>query len=133
MSGSGDGDITPNGARRIYRVLCRLAWCDGELHPRERGVLDAFRQRYRIDFGEASQLEAEGQRGENLRIGKRPAERSLLLDSMIDVAAADGQLVAAEQKRLLDLATATGVGTEELVRRIQQRLSASGRRLQPGE
>ncbi|HBP17061.1 MAG TPA: hypothetical protein DEA08_04595, partial [Planctomycetes bacterium] len=64
--GSATGSVSKNGVRRVYRVLCHLAACDGEVHPRERSVLEAFRQAFQIGDAEGERLEGEGVGGDKL-------------------------------------------------------------------
>jgi tellurite resistance protein len=101
--------ISEGGRRRIYRLLCNLAACDGNVDPTERAVLDDVLEHFQIPQAEAKSLEAEGAAGSGLRIGKNPAERLFLLGSMIDVAAADGVLDPQEQRRLGQLAAKVGL------------------------
>lgn len=109
--------ISEGGRRRIYRLLCNLAACDGSVDPTERAVLDEVLELFEIPAAEALSLEAEGAAGTGLRIGKNPAERSFLLGSMIEVAAADGVLDPHEQRRLKQLAAKVGL-TDVLEERL---------------
>lgn len=114
--------VSLNGLRRVYRVLCRLAHCDGDVHPRERTLLETFCRRHRIPAIEAAALEAESAASERLRVGRKPAERELLIHTMLDLVAADGVLDPAEQTRLLRIARAVELPESELAARIEERL-----------
>lgn len=114
--------VSLNGLRRVYRILCRLAHCDGEVDPRERTSLETFCRRFKISQAEASALEAEARENERLRIGRKPAERALLIDTMLGVVSADRTLHPAEERRLLKLARAVELPEEALRRLIEQRL-----------
>ncbi|MGE0706566.1 MAG: TerB family tellurite resistance protein [Planctomycetota bacterium] len=121
------GAVSPNGVRRIYRVLYHLAACDGEVHPREREVLRAFCDCFGIADDELGRLEAEAAASERLSVGGNPAERALLLDAMLDVAAADGRLAREEEKRLVVFAELLGVPREALRRAVLARFTPAQR------
>ena len=114
--------ISSNGARRIYRVLCLVAACDGSIDPSEREILDDFVGRFGIEPEEAALLEAEGSAAKRLSVGKNPLERELMFQLMVDVAAADGELHKNEQKRLVTFADTLGISRAELRRRLAERM-----------
>jgi len=118
--------LTPRGARRVYRFLWHLAACDGEVHEREQAILHAYRERLGIETADAALLEGEGRRGEHLTIGKRAVERALLLDALLDVAAADGRLDRAEEKRLVALGNLLQISRSEIRVAIQERFAHQG-------
>lgn len=122
--GHGDGWelVSASGLRRVYRLLCHVAHCDHELHPKERSLLERYRARFGIGETEASLLEEEGKRKE-IRLGKHSTEQHLLLCAMIDVAAADGRLEPREHKRLVKVAGAMGLPQAELVAMIRRRFA----------
>lgn len=127
MSGpgaTGDGweRVSASGVRRVYRLLCHIAHCDHELHPRERALLDRYRQRFGLSLAEAASLEEEGKRRE-IRMGRHQHEQHMLMSAMVDVAAADGRLERSEHKRLLKVAGAIGLQQAELVALIRRRFS----------
>ncbi|RMG12105.1 MAG: hypothetical protein D6731_14540 [Planctomycetota bacterium] len=126
-----DEPVSHNGKRRVYRVLAHLAWCDGELHASERALLDAFREVYGIRPDEAAALEAEGRQGGGLSVSKRGAERRLLIDSLIDMATADGVLASAEQERLLRFGRTIGLDEREIAARVVERVGLQGKTLRP--
>jgi hypothetical protein len=115
--------VSGSGVRRIYRLLCLVAYCDHELHPAERVLLEAYRRRFGIPPEEAAVLEEEGRGGRDVRLGRDPVEQRLLLEAMIDVAAADGRLEPKEQKRLVKLAGAMGLGQPELLALVKARFA----------
>lgn len=125
--------VTHNGLRRIYRVLCHLAWCDSDLAETERGFLNRFRERYGISLDEAEALEADGKAGKKLGVGKREEERALMLETMIDITMIDGMLAAQEQERLAKFASTFDLSREELAQRIVERASSSGRHIRPSD
>jgi tellurite resistance protein len=125
--------VSHNGKRRIYRILCHLAWCDGELHPNERMLLETFAIYHGIRPDEAGDLETEGKDAKELGVSKRPSERSLLVNALIDIAAADGKLVAPEQKRLLKFGATIGLTEQEIASRIVERIQRSGKILSPSK
>lgn len=116
-------DFTPDGARRIYRIMCNVASCDGSVDPAERTVLEQALARFGIESAEASSLEAEGLAGEALEIGEDKSERDLLITCMIDVAAADGRIDAAERKGLVRVAKKIGLSFQELQDQLIPRIS----------
>lgn len=115
--------LTPRGARRMYRFLWHLAACDGEVHESELAILESYRERLGLELEDALVLEAEGRAGEHLTIGKRAVERALLLDALLDVAAADGRLDRAEEKRLVALGNLLEVSRSEIRTAIQERFA----------
>ena len=121
--------VSQNGKRRIYRVLCHLAWCDGQVQIVERQMLQAFVAYHRIAPNEAALLEEEGKESRGLGISKRASERELMIDALIDLAAADGQLVAAEQDRLLKFGMTVGLTEQEIATRVVGRVKSSGKTL----
>ena len=58
-------------------------------------------------------------------MGKNPDERALMLESMIDLAAADGVLDPQELKRLRRLSKLSGISKEELTEAIRARWSTA--------
>lgn len=123
--------VTHNGKRRIYRLLSCLAWCDGDVHAAEREYLTAFAKHFHIRDDEAKSLEGEGKANTELGVSKRPSERTLLVDALIDIAMADGMLVAAEQQKLIKFGKTIGLTEEDLAARIVQRGQQTGRNLAP--
>lgn len=115
--------VTGSGLRRVYRLLCLVAHCDHELHPAERALLDRYRARFGIPEAEAAFLEDEGREGLNVRLGRDPVEQGLMLEAMIEVAAADGRLEPREQKRLLKVAGAIGLPQADLLGRLRARFA----------
>lgn len=115
--------VSGSGTRRIYRLLCLVAYCDHDLHPAERVLLEAYRRRFGLSPEEAAGLEAEGRAGHGVRLGRDPLEQRLLLEAMIDVAASDGRIEPREQKRLLKIAGAIGLGQAELVALVRARFA----------
>lgn len=85
-------------------MLCFMAWCDGDLDPTERAVLDRYREDLGLNEVDGAALEAEGSEVEGLELGEHPEELALLVDGLIDIAVADGKLVLDEQARLTRLA-----------------------------
>lgn len=116
-------ELTPAGARRIYRVLCQVAACDGSVAAAERDVLEATRARFGLSSEEAQALEAEGAAGEGLEIGEDAAERDALMTSMIEVVMADGRVDAAERKGLVRVAKQIGLTFQELQDKLLPHLS----------
>lgn len=122
--GAGEG-TSENGLRRIYHALCRMAACDGEIAPRERARLDAFRIRHGIGAEEGAGIEAEALREDELRIGKHPAERWQLMDELVSMAAADGALDPGEKERVLTFAQVMGLDPAEVERRLELAVATS--------
>lgn len=122
--------VSHNGLRRIYRVLCHLAWCDGDVAPTEREFLETFRAEYKIRDDEAATLEEEGKESKGLGVGKRAEERALMLDVMIDITMIDGLLATEEQERLAKFAVTFGLTPEELAARIVERAREKGKRME---
>ncbi len=120
----GQGEISANGRRRIYRILCRLAYCDGDVDPSERARLEHYRGRFGLDQKEAVILEAEAAHGNRLQLGRAHAERDLLIQAMADIVAADGRLDQAEEKRLREISGHLGINPEEMIGWLRAALEA---------
>ena len=118
--------VSKHGKKRVYRLLCFMAWCDDELADAERKVLESYRERCELSEVEAAMLEGEGKNGVALDLGDRPAELRMLVDGLIDVAVADEVLVLDEQARLLRLAKELGLPEKQLVRHMRKRVKARG-------
>ena len=93
-------ELEPAGLRRIYRVMCHVAGCDGDVAASER----------------------EGLAGEALEIGASEPERAALITAMVDVAVADRRLDGAERKLLVKIAKELGLSLEALQAELLPRL-----------
>lgn len=115
-------ELEPAGLRRIYRVMCHVAGCDGDVAASEREVLSAAAARFGLEAGEAEALEREGLAGEALEIGASEPERAALITAMVDVAVADRRLDGAERKLLVKIAKELGLSLEALQAELLPRL-----------
>ncbi|MCA8924129.1 MAG: TerB family tellurite resistance protein [Planctomycetes bacterium] len=113
------------GARRIYRLLCYLASSDGGATAEEQALLESFRVGMGIDQAEAAALRDEGLRGENLQVGTEEPERALLLDQLLALAVADGEVTTQELRRLRRFCKLLKVPPATLERRLRQTLGES--------
>ena len=113
-------DLSPDAGRRIYRMLCFMAWCDGDLDGAERAVLERYREDLGLSQLDAAALEAEGSEVEGLELGEDAAELETLIDALIDIAVADGKLVLDEQARLTRLVKM--IKAPDLVGRMADRI-----------
>ncbi len=113
-------DLSPDAGRRIYRMLCFMAWCDGDLDGAEREVLERYREDLGLSQLDAAALEAEGSEVEGLELGEDAAELETLIDALIDIAVADGKLVLDEQARLTRLVKM--IKAPDLVGRMADRI-----------
>lgn len=114
--------LSPNGARRVYRLLCHVAAANGEVGPEELTVLSDFRKTNSIPEAEARELERQGRRAEGLRLSQRQDEQAALIEAMIDLMVADGEFDDFERLELLRLAERFGLHREKLEARIEARL-----------
>lgn len=106
-------------------MLWYLANSEGDVGPEEDALLDGYRRRYGISPIEAAQLRREGMRGKGIEISKSPQERALLLEELVAVAAADGEISDPERKRLEKLGRLLKVPAGELQRLLREQLSVS--------
>lgn len=120
---AGEAALSANGARRIYRLLYNLAAADGVVDPVEEAYIEGFRRRHGIADDEAAAIAEAAREGRDLRVGKRPAERALLIESMVELAAIDGVLTPQEEKKLHKVAAAIGLPGEEIDRRLTDLLA----------
>ncbi|MEZ6183909.1 MAG: hypothetical protein R3F62_02740 [Planctomycetota bacterium] len=122
VSANRDG-ISPNGARRIYRILGRLAWlgCDAtRLDGPTRAVLEAYRTRLELSPTEGMELEEAGRTGDAIQVGKRHAEQELLFDAMIDVGVANRDVTERQLRYLKRFAKILDVPKDALRKRLEQ-------------
>ncbi|MGE0709299.1 MAG: TerB family tellurite resistance protein [Planctomycetota bacterium] len=126
MTGDDLAKLTKAGKQRVYRMLCFLAWCDEELDPAERAALERYRAAFGLAEVEAAMLEAEGKGAIVLELGDKDAELRVLVDGLIDVAIADGELAIAEQDRLRRLGKTLGLPEAALVRHMSRRIAERG-------
>ena len=119
--------ISPNGAKRVYRILARMAWLgsDGQLDGPTRGVLEAYRTRLGINPTEGLELEESGRAGESMHVGKRKAEQTFLFDAMIDVGVANRAVHDKQLRYLKRFAKVLDVPKDALRARLEQH--AAGR------
>lgn len=115
--------ISPSGRERIYRILAWLAVCDGEVGPDEREELETWRSRLDLTVPQKRRLLEEAVQSRGLRVGRRPAEREILIEGMVRMVAADGVLDPNEQQRLQQLAPLLGYGYPELLRQVREALA----------
>lgn len=130
VEGGGEAP-SPNGVRRIYMALARLASCDGQVAAPERARLESFRIRHGIPPEEAAALRARADCEDDLRVGKHPSERWVLMDELVALAAADGALAPDEQRRVLTFAAAVGLAPDEVFRRMELAVGAKRGPLTP--
>ena len=112
-----------SSARQLYRILLYLVHTDVGVDPRERAVLDGFRERWGIAPEEAAELESERSETGRLSLPNDAEERGLLVAALAEVVAADGALTRTEQRRLQRLAEFLGLPREELLREVMERLA----------
>jgi tellurite resistance protein len=122
--------LSPEGRRRIYRILCRLAACDHTIPECERRVLERYRAAFALDEVEARHLEAWQRAGGSLSVGDDALERDILAEGLIEVAAADGILDPNEHKMLLAFVGELDLPYEEFQERL---LAALARAAEEGE
>jgi len=120
------GKLSSKAKRRIYRVLCYITHCDGDVDPREREVLAAYQARFGLSDAEARALESEGADVKQLRLGGKSLEIAELIKGMVEVVAADGMFALDEEKKLLKLAHALGVPEGMILQRVDEALRALG-------
>ncbi len=125
--------VSIKGLRRLYRILVHLAWCDGACSPREKEYLQSFKKQADLSDEEAQVLHEEAKQGVSLVLGKREAERELLVRCMLDLTLVDGVLSGPEQERLSGLGEVLGLSQHDLAVKIQERVRKSGRQLRPEE
>lgn len=105
--------LQPAAAARIYRILAHLAAIEGQIGAPERAALGEWRVRLGLDADAAGALEGGG-RDEDLRVGDDPREHEVLVEGMIDVATADGQLSPEERAALRRFGRQVGLFDEAL-------------------
>jgi tellurite resistance protein len=122
----GQGALSAGGARRVYRLLCHIAAVDGTIDPRERVVLDEYRGRLGIQRDDAGRLMQEGVTGRAIEVGPTRLERALLLEGLLDVAAADGVLAPEEEAMLAQFAEVVGLPLASLHHALRTRFADMG-------
>lgn len=114
--------VTPNGLRRVYRVLAWFAQGDDYLDPAEARLLRDVQTQFGISDGEASTLAQEAAGSGGIRLGRRAAERDLLVRHLVEVVVVDGIFDPSEQHRLEALAPRIGLDPVAATRLIQDEL-----------
>ena len=122
--------VSEKGIRRVYRNLCHMAWCDGDVAPAERRVLESLQERFGLRTDEAVSLELQGRASEALGIGKGAPELALFVSGMLDMAIADGVLATDEQARLIKMAKALKISEKTLLDRFREKVRARGLSMQ---
>jgi len=113
--------LTPEGARRVYRILLYLHHDRGEVDPSERQALEDFCTQHRLGQDEAGRIEAE--EGDTTRLAlPSESERPALIEAMIELVAADGCLEHGEQVRLQRVADVLGLPKKVLADKLLERL-----------
>lgn len=115
-------DVTPGGRRRVFRVLCWLASSDDDVDPSEARLLESLRHEFQITPDEAHSLAADAASGGQIPLGRRAAERDLLVRHLVRIVAADGIFDPGEARRLAKLAPRLGVDSAALIRLVQDEL-----------
>ena len=119
-------ELTTGGRRRIYRILCYLAQCDGAVDPRERDTIERYRHSYALDSKEALMLESEAMAKTGLALGSSELEQRALVTAMIDIVTADGVFALPERERLgrilKKLGIAPGSIEDRLVESLEERM-----------
>ncbi|MCA8922363.1 MAG: hypothetical protein KDD82_11175 [Planctomycetes bacterium] len=130
MSSNLEG-ISKNGARRVYRILARMAWLgsDKRLDGPTRAALEAYRTRLGLSPTEGMELEDSARAGESMQVGKRAAEQRLLFDAMIDVGVANREVNDQQLRYLKRFAKILDVPKDALRARLEQH--AAGRYSSP--
>jgi len=126
MSDPADHDTDPFATigRTLYRILCHIAHCDGEVHPHEWNLLQAYRDHFGIGLDEAEDLEAMGAQSEEFgSFGEH--EKAFAARALADVIAADGRLDENEVSRLSSLAGPLGLDVEAILADVRERLEDS--------
>ena len=114
--------VTPNGLRRIYRVLCWFAQGDYDLDPAEIRLLKSVQSEFSISDAEVESLAREARGEARIPLGRRAAERDLLVRYLVQIVAADGIFDPSEARRLARLAPRLDLDTAAVLRMIQDEL-----------
>lgn len=114
--------VTPKGLRRVYRVLSWFAQGDAFVDPREARLLAEVQREFGISEEEAIHLGHEASGAGQIRLGRRAAERDLLVRRLVQMVAVDGIFDPAEQHRLSLLAPRIGIDSVAAIRLIQDEL-----------
>lgn len=114
--------VTPNGLRRVYRVLSWMAQGDDYVSPRESRLLSEAQREFQISEEEAIHLGHEASGAGQIRLGRRAAERDLLVRRLVEMVTADGIFDPSEQRRLRALAPRIGLDSVAVIRLIQDDL-----------
>ncbi|MBL4848277.1 MAG: hypothetical protein JKY65_22390 [Planctomycetes bacterium] len=114
--------VTHNGLRRVYRVLSWFAIGDHDLDPAEARLLASLQREFGISDDEALSLARDARSGRPIPLGRRAAERDLLVRNLVLVVAADGIFDPTEARRLAKLAPRLDLDAAAVLRMIQDEL-----------
>lgn len=116
--------LSDRGRRRVFRVVCYLAYADDELDLRERGVLEDVRARLDLDASEASALEEEARAGKGIQLKADPEEAEVAIEALAEVFVADGVLHPDEARRLNRVAKSLSVSDKRLATVVRRAIRA---------
>jgi uncharacterized tellurite resistance protein B-like protein len=116
-------------ARRKFEALVAAAFADGYLADAEKDVLQRKAERLQIATREMHEIIGLGQQRKlSIAIPSSAAEREALLDDLIDVAAADGRVEAAEYSLLARFADTLKISLPDLRLRVNRRMQGRSER-----
>ena len=102
-------ELPLDSRRRIFCALVHVArQPGGGAEASERAVLSRYAERLGLSE-EAARLEDEVSSGEHPPLGEGVAEREALLEGLIDVVTADGQLDERERERFTKILASLGL------------------------
>jgi len=112
--------------RKICQLIAGLVVADDDLDPTEEAFIERLLAKCGFEPETRGTLFPIVDREEAAAAMKALPEQvqAYVLDMMIDAAAADGKVVATEQRFLETVGEALGIDLEELRQRIDKRLSA---------
>lgn len=110
---------------KICGLIAGILSSDEDLHPHEAQFLQRMRTRFGLAKGTRIEPIVDHERARATLRGFTPEVRNETLDLLIEAAAADGKIAAAERIYLGVMADELALGQDELDDRLQQQLATS--------
>lgn len=111
-------------ARKICELLAGILVADGQLHPTESALFDRVLKALGMVEGPGAEIAPTltGEAAAQAMAELPKAARLDALDLLIDGAIVDGKVLPSEQEYLSAVASALGMGVDELDERVADRL-----------
>lgn len=129
-----DAEVTREGTRRVYSALCAMAHVEHRPTAAQRQELLDYQDYLGVSPWVAKLIEQQARRSPELRVGRRVSELELVMNAMIDMACADGDVSMAEGRLLARVNERAGWSREQVgaaIKRSLARQAAAAKAAEP--